>query len=114
MNENDFLILIKNEYPHFLDLAEQLFPNKKEIIDFFKKNTDEKESTISHVFNCKDDLESYVHNYTIESFYYYYLNKFLREGDFDSFRILSNHISKFIFFLYEYRNQNVTNHNNFF
>jgi hypothetical protein len=113
-NEEQFLIMIKKNYPYFLNIAKQLFPNKKEIIDFFKKNTNESESTILKVFNCEDNAKNFIKNYTMEGFYYYYLNKFLREGDFDSFRILSNHISKFIFFLYEYRNQNVTNHNNFF
>ena len=87
MNENDFLTFIKNEAPNFLDLAQQLFPDKKEIIDFFKKNTNEPESTILDIFNSNDDIQSYIHNYTKESFYCYYLNKFLREGDFDSFRI---------------------------
>ena len=106
MNENDFLTFIKNEDPNFLDLAQQLFPDKKEIIDFFKKNTNEPESTILDIFNSNDDIQSYIHNYTKESFYCYYLNKFLREGDFDSFRILASHISKFIYFLYDYRNNN--------
>jgi hypothetical protein len=109
MTEDEFLEFIKKDHPYFLELAEQLFPNKKEIINFFKKNTNEEESTISKIFNSNDDAETYIHNYTLESFYYYYLNKFSREGDFDSFRILSSHISKFIYFLYEYRKNNFLN-----
>ena len=109
-NEEKFLLMIKNEFPYFLELAKQLFPNKKEIIDFFKKNTNENESEILEIFNCEDNAINYIKNYTKESFYYKYLNKFLREGDFNAFRILSSHASKFIYFLYEYRNKNIKNH----
>ena len=109
-NEEKFLLKVKKEYPHFLELAKQLFPNKNEIIDFFKKNTNENESDILKKFNCEDNAINYIKNYTMESFYYIYLNKFLREGDFDAFRILSSHASKFIYFLYEYRNQNIEEH----
>ena len=47
--------------------------------------------------------QNYITNYTIEGFYYKYINKFLRQGDFNSYRLLSNHLSKFIYHLYEYR-----------
>ena len=109
-NEEKFLLMIKKECPYFLELAKQLFPNKKEIIDFFKKNTNKDKSKIIEIFNCDDNAINYIKNYTMESFYCYYLNKFLREGDFDAFRILSSHASKFIYFLYEYRNKNIQNH----
>ena len=111
-NESEFLALIQEKYPYFLELSKQLFPNRKEIIDFFKKNTNESEYTLLTIFNCNDDIKSYVHNYTAESFYYRYLNKFLRDGDFESFRILSSHLSKFIFSLYDYRNKNISLHEN--
>ena len=111
-NEEQFLIYIKKEYPNFLELAKQLFPNKKEIINYFKKNTNENESNILKIFNCEDNAINYIKNYTMEGFYYRYLNKFLREGNFDAFRILSSHASKFIYFLYEYRQKNIKNHEN--
>ena len=107
-NEYQFLSFIKKEYPYFLNLAKQIFPNKYDTIKFFIENTSEKLETLEQVFKCDDDIlddniESYIHNYTKEGFYYKYLNKFLREGNFEAFRILSSHISKFIFKLYEYR-----------
>lgn len=103
LNENQFLYFINKKYPYFIDLAKQMFPNKNEIINFFKKITNVKEKDLDKIFSC-EDIKDFAHNYTLESFYYFYLNKFLREGDFDTFRILSSHISKFIFLLYEYRN----------
>ena len=109
-DENEFLYMIKKKFPYFLNVAMQLFPDKEEIINFFKNNTKESESTIRTVFNCKDDVNSYIKNYTAESFYYRYLNQFLRQGDFDAFRKLSSHISKFIYLLYEYRKKNIKVH----
>ena len=103
-DESKFLEKVKNKYPYYLDLAEQLlYHDENDMIKYFKENTDEKEETIKNIFNCSHDIESYVSNYTLETFYYKYLNKFLREGNYESFRILSNHISKFIYHLYEYR-----------
>jgi hypothetical protein len=110
-DENEILEQIKIHFPNFIDVARQLFPDKKEIINFFKnKIKNENEKTIKEVFNCKDDIKSYIGNYTADSFYHKYLNKFLREGDFDSFRKLSSHISKFIYLLYEYRKENISSH----
>ena len=109
-DENQFLEMIEMHFPNFIDIARQLFPDKEEIITFFKNNTNESESTIKEVFYCKDDIKSYIKNYTAESFYYRYLNKFLRQGDFDAFRKLSSHISKFIYLLYEYREKNIAYH----
>ena len=79
------------------------------MINFFKKNTEEDELTLKQVFNKVHNIQKYITNYTVEGFYYKYINKFLREGDFDSFRILSNHISKFIYYLYEYRKTHFQN-----
>ena len=110
-NESQFLAWIKLKYPYFLELAKKLFPNKKETIEYFKNNTNESYETIEEVFKCDDNLlddniKSYIHNYTTEGFYYKYLNKFLREGNFYAFRTLSSHIAKFIFKIYDYREKN--------
>ena len=81
------------------------------------KNTDEKYLTLSESFKCDDNflddnIKSYINNYTDEGFYYKYLNKFLRQGNFDAFRKLSTHISKFIFKLYDYSEKNILNQKN--
>ena len=85
-----------------MDLAKQFFPKTKEPIDFFKANTNEKEEIINEVFKTdenilNDNVKTYIKNYTAESFYYRYLNKFLRQGNFEAFRILSSHIAKFVY-----------------
>jgi hypothetical protein len=110
INKTKLLEQIEIHFPNFIDVARQLFPDKEEIINFFKYNTNESEKTIKEVFNCKDDIESYIRNYTTESVYYKYLNKFFRQGDFDDFRKLFSHISKFIYLLYEYRKENISSH----
>ena len=111
-SEDKFLTKIKNVFPKFLNIAKQLFPDKNEIIDFFQKNVDEDPKFISDFFNKEDSVENYIKNYTAQSFYYKYLNKFLREGNFDYFRILSSHLSKFLYYLYEYReNHSQVNYN---
>ena len=104
-DETNFFDLVRNKYPYYLNLAEQLvYDDDRKMIDLFKANTNENEETLRDVFNpLKHTFEDYIHNYTKESFYYKYLNKFLREGDFDNFRILSNHISKFIYSLNKHR-----------
>ena len=112
IEESEFLKFIAKEFTYYLDLANQLFPDKNEIINFFVENTNESRTTIEEVFNNDDNLlddniKTYIHNYTKESFYYKYLNKFLREGNFDAFRILSSHVAKFIYKLYDYRNKNI-------
>ena len=70
-------------------MANQLFPDRNEIINYFKKNVDfskEKKftsETLNEVFDnddiLKDNVTTYINNYTKESFYYRYLNIFLRE-----------------------------------
>ena len=110
-NEKQFLQLIEAKFPYFLDIAKQLFPNKNEIIEYFKNNIEDTPNNITEIFQNDDNILNnnisvYIHNYTYEGFYYKYLNKFLREGNFDAFRILSSHVAKFIFKLYDYREKN--------
>ena len=103
-NQSKFLDLIRKKSPYYMNIAKELLYNDDDaMINFFKNNTTETEDNLRKVFNHNHNINSYISNYTVESFYYQYLNKFLREGDFNSFRLLSNHISKFIYHLYEYR-----------
>ena len=103
-NQSKFLDLIRKKSPYYMNMAKELLYNDDDaMINFFKNNTTETEDNLRKVFNHNHNINSYISNYTVESFYYQYLNKFLREGDFNSFRLLSNHISKFIYHLYEYR-----------
>ena len=113
-SEYEFLYFVEKKFPYFLNTAKQLFPDKNETIEYFKKETNEDENTLNDIFQCdnnilNDNIEKYIHNYTCESFYYRYLNKFLREGNFDAFRKLSSHVAKFIFKLYDYREKNISN-----
>ena len=61
------------------------------------------DNELKSVFQIKHDYKNFIQNYTADSFYYKSINKYLREGNFNSFKTLSNHISKFIYCLYEYR-----------
>ena len=110
-NEEKFLSKVKSSYPKLINIANQLFPNKNELIDFFTKKVDESPKIINDMLNVSDTVENYINNYTIESFYYRNLNLFLRTGDFDAFRTLSSHLSKFVYYLYEYREKNPRNYN---
>ena len=109
-NQMKFIQLIYNKFPYYSNLANELLSNEKEMIEFFKKNTNENEELIKSAFNCNHNIKNYISLYTFEGFYYKYLNKFLREGDFDNFKILSSYISKFIYHLYEYRKNNKQKH----
>ena len=119
-NEATFLDLVEKEHPYFLDLVKQICPDKSEIIDYFKNNVKEEDCTddnLNEIFQndgniLKDNIKTYIKNYTKESFYYRYLNKFLREGNFEAFRKLSNHLAQFIFKLYEYREKNIKKQSN--
>ena len=116
-NEKQFLQLIEAKFPYFLEIAKQLFPNKNEIIEYFKNNIEDTPNNITEIFQNDDNILNnnisvYIHNYTYEGFYYKYLNKFLREGNFDAFRILSSHVAKFIFKLYDYREKNLSKQKN--
>ena len=115
-NESQFLALVEEKRPNFIDLAKQLFLKTKETIDFFKANTDEKEEIINEVFKTdenilNDNVQTYIKNYTAETFYYRYLNKFLRIGNFEAFRILSSHVAKFVYKLYEFREKKILKEN---
>ena len=115
-NESQFLALVEEKRPNFIDLAKQLFPKTKETIDFFKANINEKEEIINEVFKTdenilNDNVQTYIKNYTAETFYYRYLNKFLRIGNFEAFRILSSHVAKFVYKLYEFREKKILKEN---
>ena len=103
-DKSKFMELIKNKNSYYKDLASELIYNDDEaMVKYFKSVTKEPESELRKVFNYIHNIDNYIANYKIESFYYRYLNKFLREGDFKSFRLLSNHVSKIIYHLYEYK-----------
>ena len=112
-NQSNFLEIVKKKSPYYQDLAKQLIYNdENEMINYFIKNTNENQDVIKKIFSSEHNIQNYIKNYTLESFYYKYLNKFLREGNFEFFKNLSNHISKFIYHLYEYRKKNINKHNN--
>ena len=111
-DENKFLSKVEQVHPKLLDVAKQLFPKRAELIDFFKKKVkDESPKFIEEMLNKSDNAKNFIDNYTAETFYYRNLNLFLRTGDFDAFRTLSSHLSKFIYCLYEYREKNPKNYN---
>ena len=112
IDKNKFLQLIKNTNDYYRSLARELLFNDDEtMVKYFKEKTKESEIKLRQVFNGKHNVQNYISNYTLESFYYKYINKALREGDFNTFRILSNHISKFIYHLYEYKKTHFQNSN---
>ena len=112
-NESKFLEVVKNKPDYYVNIANELVNNDDEaMVTLFKRNTDRTEAELRKIFNHNHTVNNYISNYTIESFYYKYMNKFLRKGDFDSFRLLSNHIAKFIYHLYEYRKTNFQTSNN--
>ena len=103
-DEMKFHQIIENKFPYYRYLAEELLRHdKNEIKEFFKKKTGENEDLIESVFNASHNIRNYIKFYTYEGFYYKYINLFLRQGDLETFKILSSHISKFIYHLYEYR-----------
>ena len=105
--KSKFLKLINKKRPYYLNIAKELlYDDDEAMIEYFKLNTNESEEELKKVFNHYHNISNYISNYTDEKFYYRNLNKFLREGDFQSFKLLSNHISKFIYHLYEYRKKN--------
>ena len=107
-DKTKFLELIQDKFAYYANMAKELIYNDDEaMIKFFRDTTQESEESLKKVFNKNHDLKTYISNYTVESFYYRYINKFLRACDFKSFRILSNHICKFIYHLYEYRKNHV-------
>ena len=106
-NKEKYLEIAKKKGDYYFKIAQELLYNdENEVISYFQKNTEENLELIKAFAKCSHNINNYVSNYTLESFYYKYLNKALREGDFDNFRRLSSHISKFIYHLYEFRKQN--------
>ena len=111
-DENKFLSKVELVHPKLLDVAKQLFPKKAELINFFKEKVkDESPKFIEELLNKSDNVKNFIDTYTAESFYYRNLNLFLRTGDFNAFRTLSSHLSKFIYCLYEYREKHPKNYN---
>ena len=110
-DETHFLNFVEKNFPDFLDTAKELFPNKNEIIEFFLKKFNESPKTVNEIFQNDDNIKTYIQNYSYEDFYYKYLNKFLREGNFETFRILLSYLAKFIYKLYDYREKNLPNKN---
>ena len=103
-DQSKFLELIRNKRLYYQDLAKELLFNDDEtIVRYLKSNNIATEDELRKVFNYNHNIENYISNYTVESFYYRVINKFLREGDLKSFRLLANHIAKFIYHLKEYR-----------
>ena len=104
LNNSKFMELVKNKFPYYEKLAKELiYKDDESMIKFFKEEKKEPEEELRKIFNHNHNIYNYISNYTVESFYYRYINLFLRNGDLKSFRLLSNHISKFIYHLYEYR-----------
>ena len=112
-DEKKFMELINKKKPYYLSMAKELILNDdEEMIKYFKKYTNESEESLRKIFKKNHDINNYIENYTVESPYYKYLNKFLREADYQSFRLLANHISKFIYHSQQYRKINKQNNNN--
>ena len=108
-----FMELINKKKSYYLSMAKELILNDdEEMIKYFKKYTNESEESLRKIFKKNHDINNYIENYTVESPYYKYLNKFLREADYQSFRLLANHISKFIYHSQQYRKINKQNNNN--
>ena len=102
-DQSKFLEVVKGKNSYYKDITRELLYDDEAIVQYFKNNKIVREEELRNVFNYNHNIENYISNYTVESFYYRYINKFLREGDLKSFRLLSNHIAKFIFHLKEYQ-----------
>ena len=111
-DKTTFLKLINNKFSYYNNMARELLYNDDEaMIKYFKACTKESEESLKKFFNKNHDIKNYIYNYTLESFYYKFINKLLRTCNFKYFRILSNHICKFIYHLYEYRKTHVQKSN---
>jgi hypothetical protein len=101
-NKEKYLEFAKKKGDYYFNIAQELiYTDENELIKYFQDNIDENLELIK-VFA----KYNYKSNYTLESLYYKYLNKALREGDFHNFRKLSSHISKFIYHLYDFKKKN--------
>ena len=99
--------LISKKEIYYSYLAKRLaYDDDKDMIDFFEKKTNKSKIYLKKFFDGVHTIDKYISNYTAESIFYKGINKFLREGNIKDFRILSNHISKFIYHLYEYKKTN--------
>ena len=102
MDKSKFMELIKNKNDYYKNMARELINNDDEVLIKFFKNI-KNEAILKKVFNNSHNIQGYISNYTQECFYYENINKSLREGDYKTFRILSNHLAKFIYHLLEYK-----------
>jgi hypothetical protein len=102
MDKSKFMELIKNKNDYYKNMARELINNDDEVLIKFFKNI-KNEAILKKVFNNSHNIGGYISNYTQECFYYENINKSLREGDYKTFRILSNHLAKFIYHLLEYK-----------
>ncbi len=105
-NQLKLLNLILNKSCYYLEIGKKLInQDKNKIADELKKNNKNKEedNKINYIIN-----NIINHNLNFID-YYNYLNYFLKEGDFKNFDILLPYISKYIYYLYEYKKKNVFN-----
>ena len=102
MDKSKFMELIKNKNDYYKNMARELINIDDEVLIKFFKNI-KNEAILKKVFNNSHNIQGYISNYTQECFYYENINKSLREGDYKTFRILSNHLAKFIYHLLEYK-----------
>jgi hypothetical protein len=103
-DETKLLEIVNKKSEYYKNLARELIFNDDEaMVQYFKTFTTTPENELRKAFNYIHNINNYISNYTVESFYYKYMNKILREGDLKSFKLLSNHISKIIYHLIEYK-----------
>ena len=103
-DETKLLEIVNKKSEYYKNLARELIFNDDEaMVQYFKTFTTTPENELRKAFNYIHNINNYISNYTVESFYYKYMNKLLREGDLKSFKLLSNHISKIIYHLIEYK-----------
>ena len=63
--ESQFLYYVGKKYPHFLNTAKQLFPNKEETIDYFMTKLNETRKKLNAIFEndnniLDDNIAKYV------------------------------------------------------
>ena len=105
--QSKYFELVKNKRSYYKDLANDLVIFEEEyLIGVFQALSEENELELRKVFKLNKDIKNFVSNYTAENFYYKYINKFIKENDFLSFRYLSNQMCRFIYYLYESKKNN--------
>jgi hypothetical protein len=55
-SESEFLEFIEKKHPNFLGLAKQIFPDKNEVIEYFKNNVKENINNIEEFFDVDNNL----------------------------------------------------------